>query len=161
MDDLEAHGFALTCNRWFDAPASLVFRAFTEPALLQRWFCPSPEVSMRVVQCEPRPTGRYRFEFTFPDGRTVPVVGAYRTVRPAKRLAFTWTWEPPDPWAGTETFVTVDFVAREGGTEVQIHHERFATLEMKEPHSAGWLGTLDRLSEELARLTSPARVEPA
>jgi uncharacterized protein YndB with AHSA1/START domain len=153
MSDPEAGGFALTCSRWFRAPAAVVFRAFTEPALLERWFCPSPDVSVRVAQCEPHPNGRYRFEFTFPDGRTVPVVGAYRTVRPAVQLTFTWTWEPPDPWAGTETFVTIDFVPRDEGTLVQIRHDRFATVEMKEPHGAGWLGTLERLDEALRRIT--------
>lgn len=151
MRDGAAGGMTLTCNRWFDAPAALVFRAFTEPALLERWFCPSPDVSVRVALCEPHPNGRYRFEFSFPDGRTVPVIGTYHTVLPAQRLTFTWTWEPPDPWAGTETLVTINFVARDGGTEVQVRHERFATAEMKEPHMAGWLGTLERLAAELAR----------
>jgi uncharacterized protein YndB with AHSA1/START domain len=152
MSDHGPSRASLTCDRWFKAPPALVFRAFTEPALLERWFCPSPDVFVRVPLCEPHPNGRYRFEFSFPDGRTVPVIGVYRTVRPAERLTFTWTWEPPDPWAGIDTFVTVDFVARDGGTEVKILHERFPALELKEQHAVGWIGTLQRLDAQWSQL---------
>src|SRR5260221_6829543 len=94
-------------SQWFNAPAPLVFRAFTEPALLERWFCPSPEVALRVERCEPHPDGAYRFVFYFPDGRAVPVIGEYKVVEPPHRLAFTWTLEPPDRWAGIVTLGTV------------------------------------------------------
>lgn len=144
------------CGRWFNAPPALVFRAFTEPALLERWFCPSAEVAVRVMACDPRPGGRYRFVFSFPDGRTVPVVGEYRTVVPDERLVFTWTWEPPDPWAGTVTVVAVDFVATRGGTQVHVRHHQFATVDMKAPHEAGWLGTLERLDLLVVQLTQGA-----
>lgn len=148
------------CTRWFAAPPSLVFRAFTEPALLERWFCPSADVAVQVDSCDARPGGRYRFVFAFPDGRLVPVLGEYLTVTPPERLAFTWTWEPPDSWAGIVTVVTVDFSAKGGGTQVAVRHERFASVEMKTPHEAGWLSTLDRLGRLLAAVRH-AGDEPA
>ena len=147
----------VVCDRWFAAPPPLVFRAFTERDLLERWFCPSPDVTVRVETCDPRPGGRYRFVFAFPDGRMVPVLGDYRTVTPSERLVFTWTWEPPDPWAGVVTEVTIDFVAKDGGTQVHVRHERFATIDMKAPHEAGWLTTLERLQPLLARVATADR----
>lgn len=144
----------VVCDRWFAAPPALVFRAFTERDLLERWFCPSADVTVRVEACDPWPGGRYRFVFTFPDGRTVPVLGDYRTVTPPERLVFTWTWEPPDPWAGVETMVTVELSPKDGGTQVHVRHERFATVEMKTPHEAGWVATLERLRPQLARVVT-------
>ncbi|MGH9662503.1 MAG: SRPBCC family protein [Bryobacteraceae bacterium] len=140
-------------NRWFNAPATLVFRAFTEPALLERWFCPSPEVALRVEQFNPQPGGAYRFVFYFPDGRKVPVIGEYRIVEPPQRLVFTWTWEPPDPWAGLVTLVEVNFLPRDSGTFVEVHHVQLATADMKEMHEAGWVGTLARLDELLGKMS--------
>jgi hypothetical protein len=44
-----------------------------------------------------------------------------------------------------ETLVTVGFEAKDGGTLVSVHHERFTTPEMKSSHEKGWAGTLVRL----------------
>jgi uncharacterized protein YndB with AHSA1/START domain len=142
----------LAC-RWFQAPIDLVFRAFTEAALLERWFCPSPDVFLRVERCDARPGGVYRFVFHFPDGRVVPVVGEYRLVERPQKLVFTWTWEPPDPWAGIVTLVTVKFEPRDGGTSVEVHHAEFPTAEMKHTHESGWAGTLSRLEPLLAEFS--------
>lgn len=139
-------------SRWFRAPAELAFRAFTEGSILEQWFCPSADVALRVERCDPRPGGTYRFVFHFPDGRAVPVIGEFREVEPAHRLVFTWTWEPPDPWAGIVTLVTVTFQRRDGGTQVDIHHAELATLEMKTMHQSGWAATLVRLETKLDEL---------
>ncbi len=141
------------CDRWYAAQPGLVYRAFTEPALLERWFCPSPDIAVRVIECEPKPGGRYRFLFHFPDSRVVPVVGEYRAAVPGKLLIFTWTWEPPDPWAGVVTLVRVDFEERKGGTQVHVHHRQLTTDEMRKPHQTGWVATLERLAPLMAELT--------
>jgi uncharacterized protein YndB with AHSA1/START domain len=142
----------ILASRWFDAPLALTFRAFTEPALLERWFCPSPEVALRVERCDPRVGGAYRFVFHFPDGRMVPVVGEYRVVEPPHKLGFTWTWEEPDPWAGVVTLVSVSFMARGGGTHVEVHHTQLTTSDMKQMHESGWTATLLRLEPLLREL---------
>jgi uncharacterized protein YndB with AHSA1/START domain len=135
------------------APAALVFRAFTESDLLERWFCPSAEVALRVERCDARPGGQYRFVFSFPDGSVVPVIGEYREVRPPSKLVFTWTWEKPNPWAGVVTLVTVRLIETAGGTDVRVHHADFTTIEMKDRHEGGWPGTLDRLRPVIEALS--------
>jgi uncharacterized protein YndB with AHSA1/START domain len=148
----------LAC-RWFKAPVELAFRAFTEAPLLEQWFCPSPEVALRVEHCDPRPGGAYRFVFHFPDGRVVPVIGEYRTVEAPRKLVFTWTWEEPDPWAGVVTLVTVKFSARNGGTNVEVHHERFTSPDVKQVHDSGWIATLRRLEHMLAEISERELVD--
>jgi uncharacterized protein YndB with AHSA1/START domain len=142
----------ILAGRWFNAPIELAFRAFTQAALLEQWFCPSPEVVLRVEQCDPRPGGKYRFVFYFPGGRIVPVIGEYRIVEPPHKLVFTWTWEEPDPWAGAVTLVTVKFAARDAGTNVEVHHGEFTAQDMKQMHESGWAVTLSCLEQLLPKL---------
>jgi len=146
-------------SRWFQAPIELAFRAFTEPALLERWFCPSSEVALRVERCNPKAGGDYRFVFYFPGGRVVPVTGQYRIVEPPHRLVFTWTWEQPDPWAGIVTEVSVNLDEHEGGTRVEVHHTNLETDEMTEMHESGWTATLVRLGDLLDELSGATDVD--
>jgi uncharacterized protein YndB with AHSA1/START domain len=104
---------------------------------------------MTVDRLEPRAGGSYRFVFRFPDQLAVPVNGEYTTFDPPRRLAFTWTWEPPDPFAGVPTTVTVDFDEKDGGTEVVVNHGPFPTEEKLRMHERGWAGTLARLEHIL------------
>lgn len=134
----------LQVERLFSVPRARVFAAFSEASALERWFCPVPEVDIAVRQFEFRPGGRYRFHYQFPSGGSV-VTGQYLTIDPPNRLIFTWTWEPPDPHAGVETLVTIDFTEESGGTRVIVQHERFPTEALVERHRNGWARTLDRL----------------
>ena len=140
----------LSLRRTYPAPPDLVFRALTEPKLLERWLRPSPDVTVRVEQLDLRVGGRYRFVFGLPGDRTSTVIGEYRTVARPARLAFTWTWEPPDEHAGIETLVTIELAAKAGGTELALAHTGFPTEEVMRRHEQGWAGCLDAL-RELAR----------
>jgi uncharacterized protein YndB with AHSA1/START domain len=136
----------LSARRWYAAPPDLVFRALTEAALLQRWLRPSPEVTVEVTELDVRVGGRYRFHFHFPDHRTGVVIGEYRAIARPHQVAFTWTWEPPDPHAGIDTLVTIDLDEKNGGTELFLTHAGFPTEETMRRHEGGWDGALDSLS---------------
>ncbi len=131
----------------YEGPPDAVFRAFTEPALLVRWFSPSPEVDLEVLEHDLRPDGRYRFRYREPDGVTSIVAGRFCDISRPTRLVFTWTWEPPDPHAGIETLVTIDLVSDGGGTLVCVTHERFPDAESRDRHDRGWHTTLPRLRQ--------------
>jgi uncharacterized protein YndB with AHSA1/START domain len=134
-----------------------VFRAFTEADLLERWFCPSPDVTMKVSQLDVRAGGRYRFVFAYPGGHIAVVVGEYRTIARPHRLVFTWTWEAPDPHAGIETLVTIALHDKDGGTELALTHARFPTELTMRQHESGWGATLDRLGELVGSLSEETR----
>ncbi|HWB60279.1 MAG TPA: SRPBCC domain-containing protein, partial [Chthoniobacteraceae bacterium] len=62
---------------------------------------------------------------------------------------FTWAWSDNPRDGGDETTVTVDLVEVQGGTQLTLTHEGFATVESRDAHNDGWTGTLVKL-ESLA-----------
>lgn len=145
-----ANQLAVSFRRRFGASCEEVFRAFTEPEILARWFSPSADIGTEVLEHDLRVGGSYRLKFRMPNGSENVVRGVFKEVEPPTRLTFTWTWEPPDPHAGIETLVTI--VLRQDGTETEllVSHDRFPTHESRDRHDAGWSTTLERL-EELVR----------
>ena len=129
----------------YDAPPELVFRAFTDPLLLPRWFSPGADIGVDVLAHDLSPEGRYRYRYREPDGTVSIVTGQFREILPPGRLVFTWTWEEPDPHAGIETLVTVEIVADRSGTEVTVKHERFPDESTRARHAEGWRTTLARM----------------
>jgi uncharacterized protein YndB with AHSA1/START domain len=137
---------ALKVTRTIRASRQRVFRAWTEPELMMRWFVEADD-EMRVCRIDLRKGGRYEFE-GLSRGRPWSVRGEYLEVRPPERLVYTWTWNN-DPDHGEpqgDTVVTIDFIERGNETDVVLTHERFATAKAREEHAQGWKGCLDRLA---------------
>ena len=129
------------------ASRARVFRAWTDPELLMRWFIP-PDDQMRVVELDLRAGGRYRLEGTV-RARPWSVWGIYREVAPPSRLVFTWTWDNDAALGeplGKDTVVTVDFRERGADTEVVVTHERLVTEKARAEHQAGWVECLGRIA---------------
>lgn len=145
MARTDAHAEAtLQLTRTFAAPRAEVFRAWTEPAALTRWFGP-PGYATRSAEVDLRVGGRYRFAMReLPDGGLFYLSGTYGEVRPPEKLIYTWNWEG-QPELG-ETLVTVTFRDLGRSTEVVVTHERFPAAEVRDKHREGWSGSLDRLA---------------
>jgi uncharacterized protein YndB with AHSA1/START domain len=98
----------LVVTRTFDAPARLVFEAWTKPELLRRWWVPKSVVGLALISCEAdvRVGGKYRFVFVFGGDASKPMefFGKYLEVTPCSRLV--WTNEEGD--GGTVTTLTFD-----------------------------------------------------
>ena len=137
----------LNLRRVFKAEREKVFRAWTDPEELKKWWgpegyaTPSAEVDLRVG-------GKYRLGMRkLPHGEIIYLSGIYREVRPPERLVYTWRWEA-QPEHG-ETLVTVEFREVGDSTEVVLTHERFPTEKARDDHNRGWSGCLDRLAKLL------------
>jgi Uncharacterized conserved protein len=106
----------LRTERWFDAPARLVFRAWTEPALMMRWWAPASfGITFIACQMDVRNGGSYRFEFGHPDfDQPMAFFGTYLEVEPDRRLV--WTNAEAEEGAVT----TVSFEERDGRTKVTV-----------------------------------------
>jgi len=78
----------LTLTRLIAAPREKLFRAWTEPELLKRWFTPRPWTTP-VVETDVRPGGSNYFLMRGPEGQEFPNRGVYLEVVRNERLVFT------------------------------------------------------------------------
>jgi uncharacterized protein YndB with AHSA1/START domain len=109
--------------RSFKAPRALVYRAYTEPALLQRWLLGPPGWSMPICEMDVRVGGRYRWRWrNEADGSEFGFAGTFRDVQPQARLVHTEAYDPgtvgfgyPD---GGEALITITFTEADGATTV-------------------------------------------
>ena len=139
----------LVITRIFDAPRSLVFNAWTEPAHRMRWWGLK---GFTVTSCEMdlRPGGAWRLSMRSPEGREDRQVGNFREIVPPERLVFTYAFEGAAGNLGHETLVTVTFAEHEGKTKLTVNQAVFETLAVRNDHVRGWGEALDRLAEYAA-----------
>jgi uncharacterized protein YndB with AHSA1/START domain len=114
--------FAVT--RTFDAPARLVFEAWTRPELFKRWWVPK-SAGMSLLSCEldVRVGGGYRLVFDVGASKTMAFFGKYLEVTPPSRLV--WTNDEGD---GGQAITTVTFEEK-GGKTLLVLRERHPSKE--------------------------------
>jgi uncharacterized protein YndB with AHSA1/START domain len=137
-------------TRVIKASRQRVFDAWTRPEVIRQWFGPGP-ISITEADTDARADGEYSIStrgVVEPGGpeRSGHVTGRYVRVEPYDLLAFTWkaSWSPDE-----ESLVTVMLRDVEGGTEMKLVHEGFATAESQQGHSHGWSNGLDKLQRLL------------
>jgi uncharacterized protein YndB with AHSA1/START domain len=108
--------------RSFRAPRALVYRAYTEPQLIQRWLLGPPGWSMPVCEMDVRVGGRYRWRWrNDQDGSEFGFAGTFREVEPEARLVHTEAYDPGtvvDGYPSGDAIVRVTFTEEEGVTTV-------------------------------------------
>jgi uncharacterized protein YndB with AHSA1/START domain len=138
----------LRLSRSFAAPREAVFRAFTDPAEMAKWWGPKG-YTVPVCELDARPGGAWRTRMRDPDGGTHCVGGVYREVVPPQRLAFTLAWDG-EGGPGHQTLVEIELAERGGTTTLTLTHERFETPEGRDKHAQGWSSSFDCLDAYLA-----------
>jgi uncharacterized protein YndB with AHSA1/START domain len=133
---------SLHLNRRYPFPPAAVFRAWTDPAAMKRWFAPTDEYEVPEVEVDLRVGGRYRIVMRAPDGEVHRVSGVYREIAPPDRLVFTWAWASTPE---RESLVTVELRTDGGATELSLTHSRFFDEPARDRHQHGWSGCLERL----------------
>lgn len=84
-------------SRRFAARPGLVFRAHTEPALIQKWMLGPQGWTMPVCISEARPGGRIRFEWSDGKGGGFHLTGEYIEIEPHSRIVHVERMHLPDP----------------------------------------------------------------
>jgi len=135
----------LKLQRTFAAPRERVFAAWTEPAQMREWF----PCHVDTIEQDLRPGGNYRFTMTNEKGEKMAASGVYREVTPPARLVYTWRWEDDPDYSDRETLVTLEFLDRNGSTEIRLTHENFPTPENVANHEHGWSLGFDKLEKLL------------
>lgn len=143
----------LVITRSFDAPARIVFDAFTKPELVRRWWAPgSRQVSLVSCDADVRPGGRWRYVLQHAVHGEIAFSGEYREVSPPDRLVYTETLEPADDSGGA--IVTVTFDEREGRT-LLTSHSRFPSKDILDMVLAtGMEGGMRETMEQLDALVT-------
>ena len=136
----------LIVRQHFDISTARLFQLLSQPMYLEQWFSPSPDIEVNVMEHEFQLGGKYRLQYTQPDGSVVVVCGEFTEIEPGSRISFTWTWQKPDVHADIPTLVTWVLVAKNLGTELTVLHQKIPDSEFHQRHKLGWLGAMDRLS---------------
>jgi len=143
----------LVVTRWFDAPARLVFEAWSDPELFRRWWVPkSLGMTLHACEMDVRTGGTYRLNF----GEGMDFFGRYIEVVPPSRIV--WTNEE----AGENGSVTtVTFEEHDGRTRL-VMSELYPSREALDAAGTGaaeatqeTFGQLDELLVELGSDTPP------
>ena len=144
-----AEEYALELSRVFDAPPILVFKAFTKPEHLVRWWGPK-DFSTTVEKLEFHEGGSYRFTIHGPNDRHHRMSGVFREIVEPKKIVFTFAWVDEKGEPGDETLITVTLEAEGNGTRLIFRQEPFDDAKNRDSHAEGWGEVLDKLAPFLA-----------
>jgi uncharacterized protein YndB with AHSA1/START domain len=133
----------LKLERTYPVAPEKVWRAWTDPQALKKWFGPGPGEPVSLAELDVRAGGRFRIVFGGPRGRDHEVQGVYKEVVPDRKLVFTWSW--PNSTPERESLVTILFNPSAGGTELVFRHEQFFDEAARDGHNRGWTGAFDKL----------------
>jgi len=137
-----------------DAPAEKLYRCYTDPKLLQQWFAPKPW-TIKSVDTDVRPGGRFNFVMASPEGEEFPQVGIFLAVEPNKRIVSTDAITPDFQPSGPFMVAEVTFEDLGNGKTKYRAVARHWTDEKKKEHAQmgfepGWTQTAHQL-EALAK----------
>lgn len=138
----------LVITRVLDAPRSLVWKAWTEPDRLARWWGPRG-FSLPACKIELRAGGAYRFHMRGPEGDAWSQ-GVFREIVEPERIVMAGSWvdahgNPTAP----QTLVTVTFEDHGGKTRLTLRQVGFESVTSRDAHRGGWTSSFDRLAEYL------------
>lgn len=127
-------------TRWFDAPAHVVFEAWSNPELFRKWWVPeSMGMTLQGCEMDVHTGGRYRLDY----GGGVEFFGRYIEVTPPSRIV--WT---NDEDGDEASVTTVTFAESEGRTRL-VMSELYPT---KQALDAAGMGAQEATHETFAQL---------
>jgi uncharacterized protein YndB with AHSA1/START domain len=128
----------LAIDRLFDAPRALVFRLWSAPEHIVRWWGPR---GFHLSQCEMdfREGGAWRFCMMPESGRGHWIHGEYREIDPPRRLSFTYTNDAD----GHDMLVEMDFLAEGEKTRLKFRQAVFMNVRERDGHRGGWTESLE------------------
>ena len=146
-------------TRVFDAPARLLFEAYSRPEHVMKWFGPKGW-PLTLCEMDFRVGGRFRFQMTGPDGqKNTPFGGEYLEIVANRRIVYDNGFETP----GAERMVvTVTYDEAADGRTTLTVHTLFASVAMRNIHVGGGFveGTnsgIDQLVDVVAELKAGER----
>ena len=152
----------VSITRTLDAPRELVFRMWTQPELLTRWYAPR-RCRLEILRFDFRPGGSFRYRILEPDGSGCLCSGFFTEIVAPERIVYrlffcdeqgefvTAMSLGADPEWPDETTITVTFVEHEQRTTMTLHQTVPESVAKRTGAYPSWIEMLERLSEELSR----------
>ncbi len=141
-------------DRRFAAPRALVFKAWTDPAMMANWWGPK-HFTNPVCRVDARPGGEIYIVMRSPDGNDYPMKGWFHQVADGKRIVFTDKAVSPEGDLQLEGVSIIDFSDDGNGTAVIVWSSAIGFAEeapqMLAGMNEGWAQSLDRLHELLTK----------
>lgn len=143
-------------TRMFDAPARLVFEAWTEPELFKQWWVPrSMGMTLRSCELDVRTGGKYRLVFGDDPANPMAFFGKYLDVVPNQRIV--WTNEE----SGTDGSVTTVTFEEKNGKTTLVLSELYPTKEAFDAAGTGAQEAMTETFEQLDELLASLAATPA
>jgi uncharacterized protein YndB with AHSA1/START domain len=140
----------ITLTRIIEAPRDLVFRMWTDPAHLVKWWGPR-DFTNPVCEIDARPGGTLRIVMRAPDGTDYPMAGTFREIVFPERLVFTNCALDRDGNVLLDGLTTVTFAKQGEKTKLTVQTRATALVHAAarylEGMQAGWEQTLDGLEQ--------------
>jgi uncharacterized protein YndB with AHSA1/START domain len=106
-------------TREFDAPKHLVYKAFTTPELVKRWWG-GQRGEVTLVEIDLRVGGKWRYVMVASEGFEVAFHGEYQEIAPDERVVSTEIYEIPDQGDSPPTVNTATFTETDGRTTLEV-----------------------------------------
>ena len=142
----ESNDDAIFIQTTFNAPVEKVWRAWTDPVVISKWFGSDPNGRVLKTEMDIKPGSYFEITFRDSDGTEHTCFGIYKTVVPLHELSFTWNWKE-EP--GVESFVSVLFSPKNDGTEMQFEHADIGNASAHD-YKEGWNATFLKLRKAVA-----------
>ena len=147
----------------FNAPVSKVWKAWTEPDSVMRWWGPT-NFTAPVVKMDFKEGGSYLYDMRSPEGQDIWGTGVYKEIVPMKRIVSTDSFADSNgnavhasnygmngDWP-LELIVTVMFEEVDGKTKLTLQHQGFPDRENRDSAEAGWKESFNKLATYLDTL---------
>jgi uncharacterized protein YndB with AHSA1/START domain len=148
----------LEVSRLLAAPCEAVWRAWSEPELLEQWWAPAP-LGTRVIELDLRPGGAFRTLMVMPGGAEVPsTTGIFVQVVPGHRIVFTDALAPDWRPSADPFFTAVISMEDRDGSTLYTARALHKDIGARQRHAelgfeAGWTRSMEQLEEVAAALT--------
>lgn len=146
----------IVIERQFTTSPERLFRAWTQPEEIVRWFGPAPH-SLATAAVDLRVGGIWRLDFPTDADRSNALTGEYEEIVPGRRLVYSWrheqTGENGDLDVSPVSTVTVKFTPADNGTLLIIEHAG-GSEEGRKGFPVGWTACLENLYGIVDRKTA-------
>ncbi|MHA1525133.1 MAG: SRPBCC family protein [Alphaproteobacteria bacterium] len=123
------------------APPSTIFRAWTDPEIVVKWFGQTPN-SLHSATIDLRLGGSWQFLKLVDEAMTVGFEGEYLDIVPGQRLVFSWvhvvTHANGTREATPVSKVEVTFTAKGKGTNIRLVHSAISSADARRGIGGGW-----------------------